>query len=126
MPARRHWLSTLMCVLVLALSTQSHAQIFQVTSGKLELEKGNLVAREKGAVVRLSKGITMTVAPGTKLAKVHKRERLWLSAKGRTLTHLIVMESGRVLLEGRANDVLNNPEMADLYFGGSVKQAAPA
>jgi branched-chain amino acid transport system ATP-binding protein len=41
-------------------------------------------------------------------------------------THGIVMESGRVLLEGRANDVLNNPEMADLYFGGSVKQAAPA
>ena len=24
------------------------------------------------------------------------------------------------------DDVLNNPEMADLYFGGSVKHAAPA
>jgi hypothetical protein len=35
------------------------------------------------------------------------------------------MESGRVLLEGSAHDVLNNPEMADLYFGGSVKQAVP-
>ena len=41
----------------------------------------------------------------------------------RLATQGIVMESGRVLLEGRANDVLNNPEMADLYFGGSVKQA---
>jgi hypothetical protein len=101
MRARRHWLSTLMCVLVLALCTRSQAQLFQVTSGRLELEKGNLVAREKGAVVRLSKGITMTLAPGTKLAKVHKRERLWLSAKGRTLTHLLVMESGRVDVECR-------------------------
>ena len=33
------------------------------------------------------------------------------------------MESGRVLLDGPAQDVLDNPEMADLYFGGSVKQA---
>jgi branched-chain amino acid transport system ATP-binding protein len=35
----------------------------------------------------------------------------------------IVMESGRVLLRGRASDVLENPEMAALYFGGSVEQA---
>jgi ABC-type branched-subunit amino acid transport system ATPase component len=34
----------------------------------------------------------------------------------------IVMESGRVLLRGRASDVLENPEMAALYFGGSVEQ----
>jgi branched-chain amino acid transport system ATP-binding protein len=33
----------------------------------------------------------------------------------------IVMESGRVLMTGPAGDVLNNPQMADLYFGGSVK-----
>jgi ABC-type branched-subunit amino acid transport system ATPase component len=32
----------------------------------------------------------------------------------------IVMESGRVLLTGEAQAVLNNPEMAALYFGGSV------
>jgi ABC-type lipopolysaccharide export system ATPase subunit len=35
------------------------------------------------------------------------------------------MESGRVLLEGKAHDVLNNPEMAALYFGGTTKQPAP-
>ena len=35
----------------------------------------------------------------------------------------VVMESGRVLLTGKADDVLNNPEMAALYFGGSVEQA---
>ena len=39
----------------------------------------------------------------------------------RLATEGIVMESGRVLMTGRADDVLNNPQMADLYFGGSVK-----
>jgi ABC-type branched-subunit amino acid transport system ATPase component len=38
-------------------------------------------------------------------------------------TQGIVMESGRVLLTGPAADVLHNPEMADLYFGGSVQAA---
>jgi ABC-type branched-subunit amino acid transport system ATPase component len=40
----------------------------------------------------------------------------------RVATHGVVMESGRVLLACNATDVLNNPRMADLYFGGSVKQ----
>jgi branched-chain amino acid transport system ATP-binding protein len=35
----------------------------------------------------------------------------------------IVMESGRVLLTGQAEAVLANPEMAALYFGGSIEQA---
>jgi hypothetical protein len=35
-----------------------------------------------------------------------------------------VMESGRVLLTGKADDVLNNPEMAALYFGGTLKEGA--
>ncbi|MFL5842392.1 MAG: ABC transporter ATP-binding protein [Thermoleophilaceae bacterium] len=39
--------------------------------------------------------------------------------------HGIVMESGRVLLDGKAQDVLNNPEMAALYFGGTIKEPAP-
>ncbi|HEX8854047.1 MAG TPA: ABC transporter ATP-binding protein [Thermoleophilaceae bacterium] len=43
----------------------------------------------------------------------------------RLADHGIVMESGRVLLDGKADDVLNNPEMAALYFGGSVKEPAP-
>jgi len=41
----------------------------------------------------------------------------------RLATDGIVMESGRVLMTGRAGDVLNNPQMADLYFGGSVKKS---
>jgi branched-chain amino acid transport system ATP-binding protein len=44
----------------------------------------------------------------------------------RLATDGIVMESGRVLLTGKAGDVLNNPEMAALYFGGSVREDAPA
>jgi ABC-type branched-subunit amino acid transport system ATPase component len=44
----------------------------------------------------------------------------------RLATHGIVMESGRVLLDGPADEVLANPEMADLYFGGSVRHAPPA
>jgi ABC-type branched-subunit amino acid transport system ATPase component len=35
----------------------------------------------------------------------------------------VVMESGRVLLTGAADAVLANPEMAALYFGGTVAQA---
>jgi ABC-type branched-subunit amino acid transport system ATPase component len=42
----------------------------------------------------------------------------------RLATHGIVMESGRVLMDGPADQVLANPEMADLYFGGSVRKAA--
>jgi ABC-type branched-subunit amino acid transport system ATPase component len=42
----------------------------------------------------------------------------------RLATDGIVMESGRVMMTGRADDVLNNPQMADLYFGGSVKTSA--
>ena len=41
----------------------------------------------------------------------------------RLATDGIVMESGRVMMTGRADDVLNNPQMADLYFGGSVKKS---
>jgi ABC-type branched-subunit amino acid transport system ATPase component len=43
----------------------------------------------------------------------------------RLATHGIVMESGRVLLTGGASEVLNNPEMSALYFGGSVEQSKP-
>jgi branched-chain amino acid transport system ATP-binding protein len=39
----------------------------------------------------------------------------------RIAKHGIVMESGRVLLTGAADEVLNNPEMSALYFGGSVQ-----
>jgi ABC-type branched-subunit amino acid transport system ATPase component len=43
----------------------------------------------------------------------------------RIARHGIVMESGRVLITGKADDVLGNPEMAALYFGGTVQRAKP-
>lgn len=39
----------------------------------------------------------------------------------RMATSGIVMESGRVLLTGPADEVMANPEMADLYFGGATR-----
>jgi ABC-type branched-subunit amino acid transport system ATPase component len=42
----------------------------------------------------------------------------------RLATDGIVMESGRVLLTGKADAVLSNPDMAALYFGGSVTEQA--
>ena len=44
----------------------------------------------------------------------------------RLATEGIVMESGRVVLTGKAADVLANPEMAALYFGGSVQESRGA
>jgi branched-chain amino acid transport system ATP-binding protein len=40
----------------------------------------------------------------------------------RMATHGVVMESGRVLMAGTADEVLANPEMADLFFGGSASR----
>jgi ABC-type branched-subunit amino acid transport system ATPase component len=41
----------------------------------------------------------------------------------RMSTQGVVMESGRVLMHDRADTVLNNPEMAGLFFGGTVTAA---
>jgi ABC-type branched-subunit amino acid transport system ATPase component len=35
----------------------------------------------------------------------------------------VVMESGRVRMHGQADEVLRNPEIADLYLGGTIKNA---
>src|SRR5262249_49821817 len=43
----------------------------------------------------------------------------------RTSTHGVVMESGRVRLEGSHEDILNNPEIAHLYLGATISDAAP-
>jgi branched-chain amino acid transport system ATP-binding protein len=43
----------------------------------------------------------------------------------RMATHGVVMESGRVLMVDQAGAVLSNPEMTDLFFGGTATSAPP-
>jgi ABC-type branched-subunit amino acid transport system ATPase component len=40
-------------------------------------------------------------------------------------THGVVMESGRVRLEGSHEEILDNPEIARLYLGGSISAVPP-
>jgi branched-chain amino acid transport system ATP-binding protein len=72
------------------------------------------------ALKMVGDSVARMIAAGKTILLVEQNVRFGL----RLATHGIVMESGRVLLEGRARDVLANPEMSDLYFGGSVKTAA--
>jgi ABC-type branched-subunit amino acid transport system ATPase component len=74
------------------------------------------------ALKHVGQSVARMIDAGKTILLVEQNVRFGL----RLATHGIVMESGRVLLEGPARDVLDNPEMADLYFGGSVKTAPPA
>ena len=71
------------------------------------------------ALKMVAESVARMSAAGKTILLVEQNVRFGL----RLASHGIVMESGRVLLDGRARDVLENPEMADLYFGGSVKNA---
>ena len=71
------------------------------------------------ALKHVHESVGRMVAAGKTILLVEQNVRFGL----RLATQGIVMESGRVLLDGRAHEVLANPEMADLYFGGSVKNA---
>ena len=74
------------------------------------------------ALKHVGESIARMVAAGKTILLVEQNVRFGL----KLATQGIVMESGRVLLNGRASEVLANPEMADLYFGGSVKNAVQA
>ena len=71
------------------------------------------------ALKHVAESVRVMMDAGKTLLLVEQNVRFGL----RMASQGIVMESGRVLLTGTASDVLNNPEMAALYFGGSVEQA---
>jgi branched-chain amino acid transport system ATP-binding protein len=51
------------------------------------------------------------------LVEQNARSGLKISTQG------VVMESGRVRLTGPANEILQNPEIANLYLGGTLAKA---
>lgn len=67
-----------------------------------------------GAIKRMTEA-------GKTLLMVEQNVRFGL----RMSTQGVVMESGRVLMHDRASDVLNHPEMTDLFFGGTPTKAPP-
>ena len=69
------------------------------------------------ALKHVSDSIAVMREAGKTIVIVEQNVRFGL----RLSTHGVVMESGRVLLAGTAGEVLANPEMADLFFGGSVQ-----
>lgn len=69
----------------------------------------------------IDESVSLMRAQGKAILMVEQNVRFGL----RLANTGIVMESGRVLLSGPAREILDNPEIADLYFGGAV-QAAPA
>jgi branched-chain amino acid transport system ATP-binding protein len=74
------------------------------------------------ALKHVSASIDLLRGGGKTILLVEQNVRFGL----RLASHGVVMESGRVLLAGAADDVLANPEMADLFFGGSAGTAAAA
>jgi len=72
------------------------------------------------ALKHVSDSIELMKQAGKTILLVEQNVRFGL----RLSTHGVVMESGRVLLVGTAGDVLANPEMADLFFGGSAHAEA--
>ena len=74
------------------------------------------------ALKHVTQSIELMKEAGKTILLVEQNVRFGL----RLSTHGVVMESGRVLLVGTAADVLANPEMADLFFGGSAQADAEA
>jgi ABC-type branched-subunit amino acid transport system ATPase component len=68
------------------------------------------------ALKHVSDSIRLMREAGKTILLVEQNVRFGLKLS----THGVVMESGRVLLVGAAHEVLGNPEMADLFFGGSA------
>lgn len=74
------------------------------------------------ALRQVSDSIALMTEAGKTILLVEQNVRFGL----RLATRGVVMESGRVLLTGGAREVLENPEMADLFFGGSARSSGAA
>jgi branched-chain amino acid transport system ATP-binding protein len=74
------------------------------------------------ALRNVSDSISLMHEAGKTVLLVEQNVRFGL----RMATHGVVMESGRVLMTDTADEVLNNPEMADLFFGGSATKGRGA
>jgi ABC-type branched-subunit amino acid transport system ATPase component len=77
------------------------------------------------ALKHVADSIELMKAAGKTILLIEQNVRFGLALS----TRGVVMESGRVLLVGSATEVLDNPEMADLFFGGSAsrdRRFAPA
>jgi branched-chain amino acid transport system ATP-binding protein len=79
------------------------------------------VGLDPKALKVVAEAIQRMIAAGKTLLVIEQNVRFGL----RLATHGVVMESGRVLMVDRAEDVLSNPEMTDLFFGGTATAAPP-
>jgi branched-chain amino acid transport system ATP-binding protein len=66
----------------------------------------------------VSESIEVMVQAGKTILLVEQNVRFGLRISKRG----VVMESGRVLLAGTGRELLDNPEMADLFFGGHTAE----
>lgn len=72
---------------------------------------------DPGALRQVFDSVQVMTRSGTTVLIVEQNVRFGLRLAG----HGIVMENGRVVMDGHAGDILNNPEMADLYLGGHTR-----
>ncbi|MBT2523645.1 ABC transporter ATP-binding protein [Arthrobacter sp. ISL-28] len=70
----------------------------------------------------IDESVAMMRQRGTAILMVEQNVRFGMRMASRG----IVMESGRVLLEGPAQEISQNPEMVALYFGGVIQGSGTA